>query len=332
MSKINEIQLNGAAEDLRKSSSLIGESFVTFSKIAELVDAPFYAPEGDYQASIDNLRFRLKFNPGAGERLKDRVDILGLFCDESHSFTSKAIPGKYLVLANYKFANGSGVSDVVTLGIGQVGGNSKVNLHRGFLEFNPNKVCKHKKFIDLLAAIAEYVSQCECVRYDLAVDYLKKRTDMMVVKDHRMYGYYRSNGITETLGRRANAKFVRVYDKAAEQHMQIDLTRIEITCDGAWTIEGIRDAWPKVHSWSINSEKLGAQKSKDLAGVAALAISEIGVRGGNVDIFLSQLGYRSKAKLMSFLDSPFVEFPEDAAKYVLGRIRKWELLQYPGKE
>ena len=329
MSEIDEIQQEGAAENLRaKPPCLIGVSYGTYGHPEQLADAPYCAPNGEYQASIDNLRFRLKFRRDGGEWLKDHVDTFTC-CDVSRSFTGKVIPGRYLIVANFGYDDGTGHADTVTLGIGQIGGNSKINMHKGFLEFNPNKLVRHKQFHVLLQKIAEYVDRAECVRFDFAVDVPMKRTDLMVVKDHRMYTYIRSNGITETLGRRLEPKFCRVYDKAAEQHISADLTRKEITCDGAWTIEGMADAWPKVHSWRINDEKFNKASAREYTAITALAISEVGVLGGNVDMLISRLGRRSKAKVMSYLDSPYMEFPEEAAKYVLDRVRQWELLRYP---
>lgn len=329
MSEIDEIQQEGAAENFGSASpSPMGVSYGTYGHLEQLADAPYCAPNGEYQASIDNLRFRLKFRRDGGEWLKDHIDTFTC-CDVSRSFTGKVIPGRYLVIGNFGYDDGTGHADTVTLGIGQIAGNSKINMHKGFIEFNPNKLVKHKQFHVLLKKIAQYVDRAECVRFDFAVDVPKKRTDLMVVKDHRKYTYVRSNGITEYLGVKNEPKYVKVYDKAAEQHIQADLTRIEITCDGAWTIEGMADAWPKVHSWAIDSEKLEQASSREYTAITALAISEVGVLGGNADMLISRLGRRSKAKVMNYLNAPYFDFPEEAARYVLDRVHRWELLQYP---
>lgn len=329
MSEIDEIQQEGAAENFGSASpSPTGESFVTYANFWELADAPYCAPNGEYQASIDNLRFRLKFRRDGGEWLKDHVDTFTC-CDVSRSFTGKVIPGRYLIVANFGYDDGTGHADTVTLGIGQIGGNSKINMHKGFLEFNPNKLVKHEQFHALLRKIAEHVDRAECVRFDFAVDIAKKRTDLMVVKDHRMYQYVRSNGITEYLGRVNEPKYVKVYDKAAEQHIQADLTRIEVTCDGAWTVEGMADAWPKVRCWRINKENHRYEKTRDTTIALAHVVAELGDLGGNVDLPLSLLDYRTKKKIKDFLAAPYFDFPEEAAQYVLERVHKWELLQYP---
>lgn len=332
MSEIDEIQQEGAAENFGSQPPCpTGESYGTFGHLGEQVDAPYFAPNGVFRASIDNLRFRLKFFGNGGEWLKDHVDTFSC-CDDVRSYTSKVIPGRYLMLANFLFGNDDGSADVVTIGIGAINGHSKINMHKGFLEFNPNKLAKHQRFFDLLAKLRKYIDRAECIRFDFAIDVLKKRTDLMVVKDHRMYQYVRSNGITEYLGRVNQPKYVKVYDKAKEQHLQgINLTRIEITCDGAWTIEGMADAWPHIHSWKINQSKTEAANSKDMTVATAFLVSEVGQLGGNVDMALAMLGRRTKAKVMNFLDAPYMDFPEDAARYVLERVHQWEQLTYPGK-
>ena len=77
-------------------------------------------------------------------------------------------------------------------------------------------------------------------RFDLAYDIPVSRYDCRLSKDRRMYKSVISNGITEYLGVKNTPAYVKVYDKAAELHLDTDkvqLTRIEMTCDGEWTAE-----------------------------------------------------------------------------------------------
>lgn len=82
------------------------------------------------------------------------------------------------------------------------GTSCKVNMHKGFIEFNPNKVAGDKRFHGLLKTLGTCVSKARLKRFDLAYDIPVSRYDCRLSKDRRMYKSVISNGITEYLGSR----------------------------------------------------------------------------------------------------------------------------------
>ena len=101
------------------------------------------------------------------------------------------------------------------------------------LEFNPNKVSgctAFNSFYDRLLAICFWV---EFGRFDIAIDIPVAREHVQLRKDQRRYldyNYSKSNR-TEYLGQRSEHGQVKVYNKAMEQGLMRDLTRVEITLD-----------------------------------------------------------------------------------------------------
>lgn len=184
--------------------------------------------------SVDMVRLSLTFKGDRGEWLSRKGAQL-TDCDEMTAWTSKIRPGGWYELWSFSLGDSS-----VALGIGFMEPSCKVNMHRGFLEFNPNKVGGDKRFHGLLKTLGTCVSKARLKRFDLAYDIPVSRYDCRLTKDRRMYKSVISNGITEYLGVKNTPAYVKVYDKAAELHLDTDkvqLTRIEMTCDGEWTAE-----------------------------------------------------------------------------------------------
>lgn len=154
------------------------------------------------------VRLSLTFKGDRGEWLSRKGAQL-TDCDEMSAWTSKIRPGGWYELWSFALGGSS-----VALGIGFMEPSCKVNMHKGFIEFNPNKVAGDKRFHGLLKTLGTCVSKARLKRFDLA------------------------------------------YDKAAELHLDTDkvqLTRIEMTCDGEWTAEQLEEHWPQVHAWHSES-------------------------------------------------------------------------------
>lgn len=149
----------------------------------------------------------------------------------------------------------------------------KVNMNRGFVEFNPNKVAGDKRFWRLLEKLAPCVSHASLKRYDLAYDIECARKDCRLSKDRRMYKAVISNGITEYLGVKNTAGYVKVYDKAAEMNLSGVLTRIELTCDGEWDAAQVAAHWPQVHAWWSDGADDAPPQPLPKRGVGALGSS-----------------------------------------------------------
>lgn len=76
----------------------------------------------------------------------------------------------------------------------------RVNMNRGFIEFNPNKVAGDKRFWRLLKKLSPCLSHVTLKRFDLAFDMPIKRLDCRLSKDRCIYKSVICTGITEYLG------------------------------------------------------------------------------------------------------------------------------------
>lgn len=89
------------------------------------------------------VRLKLSFINGKGEWLSTHAQTFD--CDSMSAWTSKIRPGGWYELWSFDLGDSS-----VALGIGFMEPSCKVNMNRGFIEFNPNKVAGDKRFWRLL--------------------------------------------------------------------------------------------------------------------------------------------------------------------------------------
>ena len=233
-------------------------------------------------------------------------------CDNMSAWTSKIRPGGWYELWSFALGDSS-----VALVIGFMEPSCKVNMNRGFVEFNPNKVAGDKRFWRLLGKLAPHVSHVTLKRFDLAYDLPVSRLDCRLSKDRRMYKSVISNGITEYLGVKNTPGYVKVYDKAAEMHLSGALTRIEMTCDGEWDAAQVVAHWPQVHAWKSNAT------ARDWVRVVGIMLAEKAERGEDVETLVSMLGRGSRPKVRAFLRGPMVELPFECAADAVAEARGW---------
>ena len=98
--------------------------------------------------SVDMVRLSLTFKGDRGEWLSRKGAQL-TDCDEMSAWTSKIRPGGWYELWSFALGGSS-----VALGIGFMEPSCKVNMNRGFIEFNPNKVAGDKRFWRLLEKLS----------------------------------------------------------------------------------------------------------------------------------------------------------------------------------
>ena len=103
------------------------------------------------------------------------------------------------------------------------------------LEFNPAKVGSCHWFCalyNLLIAGSKYV---DFKRFDVAIDLPVARSRLQLLKDQRKYSLleYSAENKTEYLGVRSAHGNCKLYNKALEQKLKDDLTRLEVTVDYA---------------------------------------------------------------------------------------------------
>lgn len=269
-----------------------------------------YKAESGATFSIDMVRLRLSFINGKGEWLSTHAQTFD--CDSMSAWTSKIRPGGWYELWSFELGDSS-----VALGIGFMEPSCKVNMNRGFIEFNPNKVAGDKRFWRLLKKLAPCVSHARLKRFDLAYDLPTSRLDCRLSKDRRMYKSVISNGITEYLGVKNTPGYVKVYDKAAEMNLSSVLTRIELTCDGEWDAGQVAAHWPQVHAWHSD------ENTRDWVRVVGIMLAEKSERGEEVETLINMLGRGSRPKVREYLRTPMVELPADCAAAAVAEARSW---------
>lgn len=266
--------------------------------------------------SVDMVRLSLAFwGEEKGVWLKDHGGIFA--CDELATYTAKIKPGGWYVLYTY----GLGDSTVV-LGVGHFGKNCALNMCAGFLEFNPNKVAQDKRFWQLLEKIKPCVAHARLARFDLAYDVPRPKNHCYVTKDRRRYEAVISNGVTEYLGVKNSAGFVKVYDKAAELHLDAgtELTRIELTCDGEWSADDVTKHWPQVHAWQVG------ESTRDWVVALGLALSRLAELGEEVETVVNLLGKKSRPKIREHARGPMVTLPDGGAEMAIAEAHGWARL------
>lgn len=274
---------------------------------------PMVSPDGSV-ASLDMLRLRLKF-AGRDDYVARFEDSLQRLDTLAGSWSKRrSAPGQYAHLHTFEYGGST-----VTLGVGQFVRGTRADMTRGFVEFNPNKVADGDGLGDFLRLVGSHVHGCELVRYDLAVDLPVDRARVRTRKDRRTYRFDQSAALTEYLGQRNSAGYVKVYDKAAEQGLDgVALTRVEMTCGGGWTLEQQRDHWPTVY---VVNHADGDTSDANVA-LAQMA-AELADMGGSPEKHIAKLNKRRRAKVRRLLEGATFAFPMEGAAHVLMDAVAW---------
>ena len=158
------------------------------------------------------------------------------------------------------------------------------------------------------------------MRWDLAYDVPLAREKLRVEKDRRHYKLEQGAALTEYLGVRNTAGYVKVYDKAAELGIEdLELTRVELTCDGRWTLDQIAEHWPTVYGVRSSYDGLN-NTNKLLVGLLADKVRA----GGTVEPELKTLNKRTRQKVRKALeDMELVTFPRSAVAQAVGIADAW---------
>jgi len=276
---------------------------------------PFLDPT-DAICSLDMVRLKLRFRGDvAGTEFDERAEKLPLIC-EYQSWVARVKPGGWRCLHTFVFGESS-----ATVGIGLMGKSCSIDMSVGFLEFNPNKLADSAEFLKLLDVLSGYVSDASLVRYDLAVDLRTPRRDYRLAKDGRKYSCELSGSLTEYLGRRNAGGFVKVYDKQAESGLPSPLTRVELTCDGSWSVQKVSEKWPCVYRLAEHPDasgltRMGAAYLRLLSRTAHETLD-------SVEPELAQFSEHTRRKYREALMQSVVPFPADGAVAVLLQAVEW---------
>lgn len=274
---------------------------------------PYVAPEGSV-VSLDMVRVKLKFSGDCDSvaRFEDKVQRLHTL-RESFSM-GRSTPGRFAHLYTLEYG-----SSTVTLGVGQFVKGVQADMNRGFCEFNPNKVGGSEGFADFLQLVGSAVQRSELVRYDLAVDLPVDRSHVRTRKDRRRYEFMQGATLTEYLGARNTVGRVKVYDKAAELGLDGgELTRVEVTCSGQWSVEQVLDKWPTVYR--LNDADGDASDVNAALGLMALELAEY---GESPEKYLKRLNRHRAAKVRKLIEGAQYGCPVAGAARVLIQATAW---------
>lgn len=265
---------------------------------------------GGVTCSLDNVRLRMRFDEAEAIELNDKAETWQ--CDDYRLYEARGKVGGWRFLHRF----GMGETSVV-IGVGHI--STKVNMTRGFVEFNPNKVARCPEFWRVWAKLMRYVRKASVARYDLAVDVPIDRDFVRLQKDRRMYQLNQSKSMTEYLGRRDASGFVKVYDKTAESGLDVPLTRVELTCDGDWSLVDVANYWPVVYRLGGSVESMRRESQ-----VVALLLAEKVANGETVEDYMAMLNYRTRKKVRDAIgETCVIPFPDFGANEVKKQADDW---------
>lgn len=262
-------------------------------------------------ASIDMVRLHLQLTGDGFDWLSSHVETFP--CDDLSCWVSKIRPASWHELWSLSIGDSS-----MVIGVGWHEGSCKLNIHRAFCEFNPNKVAGDSRFWLVMEKLAGVTMKATLKRYDMAVDLEIARESVRVSKDKRHYQSFLGNGtITEYLGVRSSPGFTKVYDKAREAGLGSKLTRCELTCSGDWGADEVVDKWPELHGWTV------PDGTKDWVRVLGIMLAEKAERGEDVEPLVAMLGRGSRPKVRAALRTAMIELPKDVADYAVAEANSW---------
>lgn len=167
-------QIDGVVDDPENGGLKSGPCLIAGFHALSCTSPSYYNPYRGVNKntlSVDMVRLSLTFKGDRGEWLSRKGAQL-TDCDEMSAWTSKIRPGGWYELWSFALGGSS-----VALGIGFMEPSCKVNMHKGFIEFNPNKVAGDKRFHGLLKTLGTCVSKARLKRSELRYEFIAVRLD-----------------------------------------------------------------------------------------------------------------------------------------------------------
>lgn len=261
-----------------------------------------YRTEQGYVLSVDNVRINFEVNAHYKTELES-------FLNDSRNIHIKQYPidlrdFRYKYLYNFSYCDNILKNEFsMTLGYIFNGTNVHVDIYKGFLDYNPNKLGDIKQFWNDLNYIKSCCAAWDIARCDIALDIPAKREYVILEKDNRVYECkaYSFQNMTECLGLRSHIGRVKVYNKTLESDLDYDLTRIEVTC--LFNSTSYFNNFPKI--WNITNDiQLSTDilelNDSDLA-ILRMALECMRSHNDNGLMIFNSMGRKKKQKLKKYL-------------------------------
>lgn len=170
------------------------------------------------------------------------------------------------------------------------------------LEVNPNKHYKKDSFQEILDFIKQYCTSGELTRYDYAIDIPLKPDMVKVFKTRKETGHYKN---TRFFGQRNTNGYCRIYDKAKELKLDMDLTRVEhiINTRQRLSLEKF--------SYLVADEKTDITELTPSNQALVMMALQINALGGDYSDALAVLDRRARYKIEFYLTGGYKEYEYD---------------------
>lgn len=161
------------------------------------------------------------------------------------------------------------------------------------VEVNPNKHGDELFLDEVMKLIKLEAGHGELVRYDYAIDIPVSPGSVSVIGSRKEKGLYKG---TRYYGQRHKHGYLKVYDKAREQCLESDMTRIEYTYDAKMI-----PSWEKIVIHSPVDSDLPASQLPGTAKLYLDMLQEIKALNGDMEPFLERLTHRMYKQIEPYL-------------------------------
>lgn len=170
------------------------------------------------------------------------------------------------------------------------------------LEVNPNKHYKKDSFSEILKFLKEYGTSGYFVRYDYAIDIPLPPDKVQVFKTRKETGKYKN---TRFFGQRNQHGYCRIYNKAKEQELDCDLTRVE------HVLAAGKEPSLERFCYMISSEQEDLSGLTSVKKALVMMALQIKAMGGDYTEALRVLERKRRYEIEPFLTGGYKEYEYD---------------------
>ena len=183
------------------------------------------------------------------------------------------------------------------------------------LEVNPNKHHEKESFKEILNFIKENCTSGYMVRYDYAIDIPLPPDKVQVFKTRKETGKYKN---TRFFGQRNQHGYCRIYDKAKEQEIDGDLTRVEHVLVAGKKIS------LEEFCYMVSDEKQDLSGLTSVKKALVMMALQIKAMGGDYTEALNVIERQTRYKIEPYLTGGYKKYDYDLSilEKLLAEMRK----------